>query len=46
MPEATKKGVRFCVYGSDWVGPDQRFWRDPVSLTAAFESWMQDLSVI
>jgi hypothetical protein len=44
-PEAAKKGVRFCMFGSDWVNPgsQRRFYGEPVSLPETFKSWMEDL---
>jgi hypothetical protein len=51
-PEATEKGLRFCIFGSNYVnlGRQQRFYCEPtdlsclvVGLQATFRSWMDDL---
>ncbi len=44
-PEAEKKGLRFCIFGSDYVnlGRQQRFYCEPIGLPATLNRWMDDL---
>jgi hypothetical protein len=46
-PQAAQKGLRFCIFGSDYVTTGrraQRFYCEPVSLPATpFKSWMEDI---
>lgn len=44
-PEAEKKGLRFCIFGSDYLnlGCYQRFYCEPIGLQAKFNGWMEDL---
>ncbi|MGA3027172.1 MAG: hypothetical protein ABSF98_20630 [Bryobacteraceae bacterium] len=45
-PEARQKGLRFCVFGSDYVNQrcQQRFYCEPVGLLPApLNGWMEDL---
>jgi hypothetical protein len=44
--QARQKGLRFCIFGSDWVtvGMGQRFYCEPVSLPEVpFRSWAEDI---
>jgi hypothetical protein len=42
-PEAKEKGLRFCIFGSDWVSPRRNFCCVPVSQIEAFREWMDDI---
>jgi hypothetical protein len=45
--EASKKGLRFCIYGSDWRSLDpsdqRRLYCTPLGSFAIFDSWMKDI---